>query len=131
MERNRTSPDPEIAKSISNSSLKCSIWSWVMRPSAAWRTVSGLKTCLFTGNILPSILILTGALQVKNRSDAFRSTISLNSGLGFITCAGTSGDPAICLEHLAFFFPEDLQRLTAFLRLLDASLVPCLTAAHA
>ena len=56
-----------------------------MRPSAAWRTVSGLSTCLLTGKIWPSILILTGALEVKNRSDAFFSTISLNSGLVFIT----------------------------------------------
>ncbi len=56
-----------------------------MSPSAAWRTVSGLNTCLFTGKILPSILILTGALQVKKRSDAFFSTMSLNSGLVFIT----------------------------------------------
>jgi hypothetical protein len=40
---------------------------------------------LFTGNIFPSIFILTGALQLKNKSDALRSTISLNSGLVFIT----------------------------------------------
>jgi len=31
--------------------------------------------------IWPSILILMGALEVKNRSEAFFSTISLNSGL--------------------------------------------------
>ena len=36
------------------------------------------------GKILPSILIFTGALQVKNRSEAFFSTMSLNSGLVFI-----------------------------------------------
>ena len=63
-----------------------------MSPSAAWRTVSGLSTCLLTGKILPSILILTGALQVKNRSDAFFSTISLNSGLVFITWAGAAAE---------------------------------------
>ena len=56
-----------------------------MRPSAACLTVSGLSTCLLTGKILPSILILTGALQLKKRSDAFFSTINLNSGLVFIT----------------------------------------------
>src|SRR5258708_22593873 len=115
-----------MGKVISNSSLKCSIWAWVIRASAAWRTVSGLKTCLLTGNILPSILILTGALQVKNRSDAFRSTMSLNSGLVFITCTGISGSadirlPLQCLghglEHLAFFFLDDLQRLPAFFRI--------------
>ena len=60
-----------------------------MRPSAAWRTVSGVRTCLLTGKILPSILILTGALQVKKRSEAFLSTMSWNKGLVFIVCGGT------------------------------------------
>ena len=53
----------------------------VISASAAWRTVSGVSTCLFTDRIWPSILILMGALEVKNRSDALRSTISLNNGL--------------------------------------------------
>src|SRR5512145_2304990 len=35
--------------------------------------------------IWPSILILIGACEVKNRSDAFFSTISLNSGRVFST----------------------------------------------
>src|SRR5450755_2925522 len=99
-----------------------------MRPKAAWRTVSGVKICLLTGKILPSILILTGALQVKNRSDAFFSTISLNSGLVFITWAGRSAGtlisrtPALALEHLPFFFLDDLQRLAFRLRVLHLAL---------
>src|SRR6202021_95724 len=108
-------PGPEIAKSISSSSLKCSICSWVISPSAAWRTVSGLKTCLLTGNILPSILILIGALEVKNRSDALRSTISLNSGL-VLTCGAcsapviSSGSAAMLeLVALAFDFFRDAE----------------------
>src|SRR5437588_3669428 len=52
-----------------------------MSASAVWRTVSGESTWRFTGRIWPSILILIGALEVKNRSEAFFSTISLNSGL--------------------------------------------------
>jgi hypothetical protein len=38
----------------------------------------------FTGMILPSILIMTGENVVKNKSDAFLSTINLNSGLTFM-----------------------------------------------
>src|SRR5882757_8729975 len=52
-----------------------------MSANAVWRTVSGVSTCLLTGRIWPSILILMGAFEVKNRSEAFFSTISLNSGL--------------------------------------------------
>src|ERR1043165_4133784 len=48
---------------------------------AAARTSSGESSCLLTGMICPSILILIGALQVKNRSEARRSTMSWNSGL--------------------------------------------------
>src|SRR5258707_12080427 len=52
-----------------------------MSANAVWRTVSGVRTCLLAGRIWPSILILMGALEVKNRSEAFFSTISLNRGL--------------------------------------------------
>src|SRR5262249_37538742 len=54
-----------------------------MRPKQMVRTAEGGNTCLLIGKICPSILILIGALEVKNRSDALRSTMSLNSGLVF------------------------------------------------
>src|SRR5688572_17793833 len=69
-----------MAKSISSSRLKCSSWSGVMRPYEAWRTVSGVSTCLLIGMIAPSIFTLMGEFEVKKRSEALRSTISLNSG---------------------------------------------------
>ena len=81
--RKRPRPGSEIAKSSSNSRMNASRCSGVMRASAVWRTVSGASTCLFTGRICPSILILIGALEVKNRSEAFFSTMSLKSGLVF------------------------------------------------
>ncbi len=86
--RKRPRPGSEIAKSISSSFWKCSICSGVIRPKAAERTASGLSTCLLTEWICPSILILIGALDVKKRSDARRSTISLNSGLVFMPVCG-------------------------------------------
>ena len=70
-----------MAKSISRSLAKRSRCSAVISARAVCRTVSGESTCLLTGKIWPSILILMGALQVKNRSEAFFSTISLKSGL--------------------------------------------------
>src|SRR5487761_110160 len=79
--RKRPSPGSEMAKSISKSLTNRSRCSAVIRAKAVWRTVSGESTCLFTGKICPSILILMGALQVKNRSEAFFSTISLKRGL--------------------------------------------------
>jgi hypothetical protein len=47
---------------------------------------------------VPSILILPGALQVKKRSDAFLSTISLNNGLVFITVGGVSADSGMAAD---------------------------------
>src|SRR6185436_6094867 len=55
-----------------------------------WRTTSGVSICLLTGKIWPSILILIGAYDVKNRSDARLSTISLNSGLVLRTTCRSS-----------------------------------------
>ncbi len=55
-----------------------------MSSSAAWRTIFGVSSIWLTGTILPSILIMTGAKVVKNRSDAFLSTINLKRGLTFI-----------------------------------------------
>ena len=86
--RNRPRPGSEIAKSISSSRWKYSICSGVIKPKAAARTASGDSTCLFTAWICPSILILIGALDVKNRSDALRSTMSLKSGLVFSPVEG-------------------------------------------
>jgi len=54
-----------------------------MSSSAACRAIFGVSSSWFTGMILPSILIMTGACVVKKRSDAFLSTINLNSGLTF------------------------------------------------
>jgi hypothetical protein len=79
--RKRPSPGSDTAKSSSHSLMKCSRCADVISAYAVWRTVSGVSTCLFTDRIWPSILILMGALEVKNRSDALRSTISLNNGL--------------------------------------------------
>ena len=79
--RKRPRPGSEIAKSISHSRRNHSRCSGVMSASAVWRTVSGDSTCLLTGKIWPSILILMGAFEVKKRSEAFFSTISLKSGL--------------------------------------------------
>src|SRR3982750_3239223 len=42
------------------------------------------------GRIEPSILILIGEFEVKNRSDALRSTMSLNSGLVLRTIDGAA-----------------------------------------
>src|SRR4051794_8304132 len=51
-----------------------------MSPYAAWRTASGARTCLLMGMICPSIFTLMGEFDVKNRSEALRSTMSLNNG---------------------------------------------------
>src|SRR5688572_17902707 len=45
------------------------------------RTFSAESTCLLIEWISPSILILTGELDVKKRSEAFFSAISFSSGL--------------------------------------------------
>jgi len=45
----------------------------------------GAQDLFVDGENLAFDFYLTGALHVKNRSDAFLSTISLNSGLVFMT----------------------------------------------
>src|SRR4030088_3602311 len=99
--RKRPRPGSEIAKSSSNSRTKVARCSALMSAKAVWRTVSGVRTCLLTGRIWPSILILMGALEVKKRSEAFFSTISLNRG--FVLSVGwppalklSPGDSVAC-----------------------------------
>src|SRR5579871_4935447 len=90
--RKRPRPDSPMAKSISRSRWNCSSCSGLMRPKQIERTAAGDSTCLLIGNICPSILILIGAFEVKNRSEARRSTISWNSGLVFsVVCDSLTG----------------------------------------
>src|ERR1700683_3776459 len=113
--RKRPSPGSEIAKSISSSRCRVSICCGVIRPKHTERTAAGGSTCLLIGEIWPSILILIGAFEVKNRSDALRSTISLNNGL-VLTCGAcsapvsSSGSAAMRgLVTLAFDFFRDAE----------------------
>src|SRR5579859_4261380 len=97
-----------------------------MRPKQMVRTADGGSTCLLIGKICPSILILIGAFEVKNRSDALRSTMSLNSGL--VLSAGCPSEPVISSGSaamlvrliglaLTFFFVGDRETAVGFDRL--------------
>jgi hypothetical protein len=88
--RKRPKPASDTAKSISRLRVKASSWLSFISSSAACRTIFGDNSIWLTGTILPSILIMTGAYVVKKRSEAFLSTINLNSGLTFISYAGGS-----------------------------------------
>ncbi len=104
-----------MAKSISRSRWNCSSCSGVINPKQIERTAVGESTCLLIGKICPSILILIGALEVKNRSEACRSTISWNSGLVFsVVCVSLTGrsigsGTPMALEILALSFFDDGQ----------------------
>src|SRR5688572_23126312 len=80
------------------------------------RTDSALSTCLLIPWITPSILILTGAFEVKNRSDALRSAISLSSGLMLKrpSCASAStaagGPPSGLVDFAVVGLIDDPQR---------------------
>src|SRR6185437_16086799 len=97
-----------------------------MRPRQMERTAEGESTCLLIGKICPSILILIGALEVKNRSEAFRSTISWKSGLVFsVVCVSLTGSSigsgaAMASEALSLHFLDDGQVSLGFDRLVLA-----------
>src|SRR5689334_13900799 len=108
-----------------------------MRPKAAWRTVSGVSTCLLIGMIAPSILTFMGEFEVKNRSLALRSTMSLNSGRVFNTIGALSADLAswvssscsftaaiwnLQLERAALLFFVDDRESAAVVEVLDLAL---------
>src|SRR5210317_1061100 len=78
-----------------------------MSSIAACLTIFGVISSLLTGMILPSIFIFAGEYGAKKRSDAFFSTISLNSGLTFIkVCTRKRGSE--CPSRILFHDPQAL-----------------------
>jgi hypothetical protein len=59
----------------------------------------------------PSILILIGEFDVKNRSDALRSTMSLNNGFVLSTMAGASAGSLPSMVSTNFSFTADMSAL--------------------
>ncbi len=66
------------------------------------------------GMIAPSIFTLMGEFEVKNRSEALRSTMSLNSGRVFNTIGAPSPLPLTSTVSTNFSFTAGMSALDFF-----------------